>query len=155
MSRKHNHRMATRSLRLHPLERQRLRQVWSERTVNAGIHALATDDAQVVMAKVGTLLYVVLGAALLENLDQDAPDMRILRAAANVLGDLVGTEKLTHLQQATMSSALEALKRVVAALPEESLFIAASQAKRILAAGPVTQADFHAIDPGRPNVQGL
>lgn len=147
--RKHNHRMATRHLRLNLFERQRLRQTWSERTVNAGIHALATDDAQVVMAKVGTLLYVVLGAAMLENLDQDAPDMRILRAAANVLGELVGTDKLTHQQQASMSSALEALKRIVAALSEESLFIAATEAKRILAAGPVSLADFQAMVPGR------
>ncbi len=142
MTRKHNRRMATRQLRLHPFERQRLRLIWSQKTVDAGIHALMNDDAQAVMAKVGTLLYVVLGAALLQNLPADTPDMRILRAAANILGDLVGADTMTHQQRAGLSSALEALKRMVAELPEESLFIAATHAQQKLAAGPVTLADF-------------
>lgn len=142
---KHNHRMATRPLRLHPFERQKLRAIWSERTVNAGIHSLMADDVEDVVAKVGTLLYVVLGAAQMEDLDAEAPDMRILRAAANTLEDCAGAKAFTDLQRASLSSALEALKRTVATIPEETLLIAATHAKVRLAHGPVTVADFRVL----------
>lgn len=145
MTRKHNHKMATRPLRLHPFERQRLRQIWSERSVNAGIHALTGDDVGVIVGKVGTLFYVVLGAAMGEGIAQDAPDMRILRATVNTLADCVDQPEITHQQRASLSSGMEALKRLIAGMAEESLFIAATHAQAKLNNGPVTLADFEAF----------
>jgi hypothetical protein len=88
MGRKHNHRMATRQLRLHPFDRSRLRQIWQERSINAQIHALTGEDVSTVVDKVGTLLYVALGAAMLDGIDEAAPDIRVLRATANTLGGM-------------------------------------------------------------------
>lgn len=143
--RKHNHKMATRQLRLHPFERQRLRAIWSERTVDAAIHALAGDDIPAVVAKAGTLLYVVLGAALIENMPADTPDIRILRALANVLGECSDAPAITHQQRASLSAGLEALRRVTAAIPEETLLIAATHAQQRINSGPVTLADFQVL----------
>lgn len=147
--RKRNHRMATRSLRLHPFERQKLRQIWSERTLNAIIHALDGEDLAAVMEKVGTLFYVVLGAAMVERISPDTPDMRILRATANTLGDLTGADQITHQQRGSLSSGLEALRRVVAGMQEESLFVAATHAQQVLNGGRVTLADFEAFGERR------
>lgn len=146
---KRNHKMATRSLRLHPFERQRMRQIWSERTLNASIHALNGEDLAAVLDKTGSLFYVVLGAAMIEQISPDTPDMRILRATANTLGDLTGADQITHQQRGSLSSGLEALRRLVAGMNEESLFVAATHAQQLLSRRPVTLADFEALGERR------
>lgn len=143
--RKRNTAMARRQLRLHPFERQNLRRAWSEQAINASIHALTGEDVTKVVAKVGTLFYVVLGAALIEKADAETPDMRILRATVNTLGECADAPDLTHTQRGSLASGLEAVKRLIAGMQEESLFHAATVAQRILASGPVTLADFHRL----------
>lgn len=141
--RKHNPAMKARPLRLHPFERAAVRRVWSERTVNAQIHALTGDDGATVRDKAGTLFYVVLGAAQVERMSAQHPDVRILRGSANTLAEIGDTA--TDLQRASIASGLEAVNRLVAALKEESLFLAATHAKMRLEHGPVTLADFEML----------
>lgn len=146
MSRKHNHKMATRPLRLHPFERQNIRREWSAKTVDAQLLALMGDDAHNTVDAVGRIFYVVLGAAMVERLDAEGVDMRILRGAVNALADVEGS--ITDSQRISLSSGLEAVKRIVATMREESLLHAATHAQQRLQHGPVVYGDF--LELARP-----
>jgi hypothetical protein len=147
MSRKKNHRMANRQLRLHPLERARVRQAWAERTVNGHIHALTGNDPEAAVERVGTLVYVVLGACLLQRLHHDHPDIRVLTATVNALAECVAQPQLTDLQRGSLAGGLEAVKRLVAVLPEEALFISATYTQRDIQAfgGGLTVGHFQSL----------
>lgn len=146
MSRKRNHQMAMRTLRLHPAERQKLRRTWSAQTIEAQIHALTGENAGAAVEKIGALMLITLTAAVDSQVPQDSPEMRIIAASANCLSECVGRQVLTDLQRATLSSCLEAMKRLVATLREETLFHATMATQRRLASGgDVTLGDIVAL----------
>ncbi len=133
MTRKRNHSMAMRRIRLHPAERQIIRNVWNAQTVEAQIHALSGNDVPKAVEKTATLIYVALQAARIQGMTETQPEMRVLRATANALGDCVGRDSITDLERASLSAGLEAVKRLLPpVLTEESLFHSAAATKRQL-----------------------
>lgn len=146
MSRKHNPAMKARAFRMHPFERQNMRRVWASKTVDAQILALLGDNAANTVDAVGRLFFIVLGASQYERLADDSPDQRILRGAVNALAEIEGA--ITDLQRASLSSGMEAVKRIVAGIPEETMFLCTVHAEQRLQHGAVTYGDF--LELARP-----
>lgn len=142
MSRKQNHRFAMREVRLHPSQRDLVRKVWAAQTVEGLIHALDGADAPRIVEKAAALLLVVHGAAQMQGLSEELPEIRVTRGTVNTVVDCTGCASISAMQRQGLVAGLQAVQRLVTMIDEENLFIAAQRAQRLLGMRSVTLTDF-------------
>lgn len=128
------------ALQLTEAQRQDIVQRWHSRAINAQIHALTGEDGATLRDKAGTLIFVILGAALLQGLSADLPELRIIRASTNTLAEI--DDHASEQQRASLHSAIAAITRLLPSISEANLAVAAVQAQTVLNAGPVCFGDF-------------
>lgn len=73
-----------------PVERAIIAQQWEDTAVRARIHALIGQDSDQFVSAAGRVLFVVLGALLIEQIDPDMVEVRIVRGACNALIEQAG-----------------------------------------------------------------
>lgn len=127
------------------IERAVIDQQWRETTVAAQIHALIGDNSNGMVDKAGRVLYVVLGAAVAEEVDPDTPEIRILRGACNAVYDQAGDPDIPAVRRASIVSGLEAAERLIAALEHNSLIDAACNLAVKMRSRHVYWNDFEAL----------
>lgn len=109
----------------------------------AQFHALIGDDSDQMVNKVGRIFYVVLGAAVVDELDPELPDIRILRGACNAMYEQAGEAKIAAARRAAMNAGLLACERLLAELDYDSVIDQAFELEVQLRANGHTQwSDF-------------
>lgn len=131
---------------LSPVERALIAAQWRGNVSTARIHALMGDDADALVNQSGKVLYVVLGAALLEGVNyDDTPDMRIMRGAVNALEEQAEVEKIDELRRKSLLSGLEAAARMLEVLSYPSVVKSACDLELILRNGHAMASDFRKL----------
>lgn len=127
------------------VERAILAQRWHESAIEAQIHALIGNSARNMVNNAGRVLFVALGAAILENMTGDEPDIRIIRGAVNALDEQADQEEITEARRAAIQSGLEAAQRILAWIPRKSVVDAVVDLEGRLADGWIGTDDFKAL----------
>ena len=91
-----------------PVERALIAKEWHATAVRAQIHAILGDDSDEFVNAAGRVMWVVLGAAIREDVDHDIPEVRILRGACNALYDQAGEASIDPTRRAAIRAGLEA-----------------------------------------------
>lgn len=99
------------------VERALIAQQWRANVATARIHALMGENPQALVNQAGRVFFVVLGAAMQEQLHEDQREIRIIRGAVNAAHDQAGVEPIDPLRRASILAGLEAAARLLAALP--------------------------------------
>lgn len=115
---------------------------WERDAVTAQIHALIGGDPDKLASSAGRVIYVVLGASILDGLDAELPDLRILRGAAGALYDLAGAHSVSDHLRGALISGLEACARLCEVLTSKHLAGAACDLEFALKAGHLNWSAF-------------
>lgn len=126
------------------LERALIERSWHERSTQAHIHALIGDDSDEFVNNAGRVMFVVLGACVTEEVDEDLLEVRILRGGCNALIEQKGEPVITPERRASIRSGLEACERLIEALPRPALVASACDLELKLRRGYVMASDFEA-----------
>lgn len=127
------------------IERALIERDWRAVAVSAHIHALIGDDSDHMVNGAGRVLYVVLGAAIAENVDADQAELRVIRGAVNAVHDQAGEADIPAARRASIESGLLAAERLIPAFERRSLINAACELELKLRAGHVNTSDFEAL----------
>jgi hypothetical protein len=134
---------------MHPFLRKIVSDTWGKRSTEALIHALGGNDWEKVIDKVGTLTYIVSLASGAAGLKRSQPDIRVLRASVNVMGEVIEREDLeSHRLQ--LHNTVLAVQSLAAQLDERFLYLAATKAKSQLALGSICMSHFNAVYEAMP-----
>lgn len=128
--------------RLSLIDRALIEQAWHSNAVRAQIHALMGDDSDQFVNAAGKVFFVVLGAAIREDVDPEMPEIRILRGACNALYDQAGEPAIDASRRASIRVGLEACEQLIPALPRRALIDAACELTLKLRNGDVRWHDF-------------
>lgn len=131
-----------RLVRMSLIERAMLERQWHATAVRAQIHAILGDDGNEFVAAAGRILWVVLEAAITEQVDPELPEIRIVRGACNSLEEQAGVEAITTARRASIRAGLEACDRLIEALPRKALIDGACALHLRLNRGAVKWSDF-------------
>ena len=143
MKKRTHHRRAT---GLHPFEKAMIRRDWRADSVSAQIHALAGDDAALMVNKAGRIFYVLLGAAVLDGIAADDANMRVLRGAVNALHEQAGEPLIDATRRQSIQAGLDAAERLTPTVKPESIFAAACELTvRLRNTSGVVLADFERL----------
>lgn len=134
---------------LHPFIRQVVSATWSKRSTEALIHTLMGGDWERAIDKVGTLTYIVSLACKAAGYKRSQPDIRVLRASVNVMGEVIDRENLDN-HRMQLHNAVLAVQRLAPELDERFLLVAAMETKSRLALGSICTSDFEAIYEAMP-----
>ena len=126
-------------------EKANIRRDWATDNLSAQIHALTGQDAALLVNKAGRIMFVVLGAARAQGVEQDHPDIRILRGAVNALHEQAGEPVIDERHRAAIASGLDAAQRLNVGLPPEAIFRAACDMNLKMLRGGVNYSDFLAL----------
>lgn len=99
------------------VERALIAQQWRANVATARIHALMGENPQALVNQAGRVFFVVLGAAMHEQLHEDQREIRIIRGAVNAVHDQAGVEPIDPMRRASILAGLEAAVQLLAALP--------------------------------------
>lgn len=127
------------------VERALIAQRWQKDAIDAHIHAFTGEDSSRLVDLSGRMFYVALGAAVATGLDQDSPDIRIIRGAVNAVYDQAGEETIQGGRRASILSGLHAVARVAEKVSTKALTDAACDMESRLRDGHVMYPDFEAI----------
>ncbi len=130
---------------LNLVERAVIANEWRHTALEAQILALCTLDGQKLVNKAGRMLYVVLGAAIAEEVSPDLPAIRIIRGAVNAVHDQAGEPEIPDTRRASIVSGLNAAAGLIPSLPRKSLVDAACDLAPKLRRDDVVLADFESI----------
>lgn len=126
-------------------ERAMIERSWRERSTQAQIHALIGDDSDQFVDSAGRVMFVVLGACITEEVDEDLLEVRILRGGCNALIEQKGEPVITPERRASIRSGLEACERLIEALPRAALVASACDLELKLRRGYIMSSDFEAL----------
>lgn len=96
-----------------------------EMLATSRIHALMGGDSNQLVHQAGMVMYVVLGAAIAEDLPADTPYLKIIRGAVNALSDQAEVEEISAVHRASICSGLEACMSLLEYLPYKAVVDAA------------------------------
>lgn len=130
---------------LNMVERAVIANEWRHTALEAQILALCSLDSHKLVNKAGRMLYVVLGAAIAEEVSPDLPAVRIIRGAVNAVHDQAGEIEIPDARRASIVSGLNAAAGLIPTLPRKSLVDAACDLALKLRRDDVVLADFQAI----------
>lgn len=133
-----------RIVRMSLIERALMEKQWHATAVRAQIHAITGDDGNHFVDAAGRILWVVLEAAITEQVDPELPEIRIIRGACNSLEEQAGVEAITPARRASIRAGLEACDRLIEALPRKALIDGACELHLRLNRGAVNWSDFQA-----------
>ncbi|HNG79148.1 MAG TPA: hypothetical protein PLW24_06750 [Burkholderiaceae bacterium] len=128
-----------------PVERAIIAQQWDDTAVRARIHALIGQDSDQFVSAAGRVLFVVLGALLIEQIDPDMVEVRIVRGACNALIEQAGEPHIDPLRRASIRAGLEAAGQLLAVLPRKARVDAAVDLRYKLDRGDVWASDYQAL----------
>lgn len=130
---------------INPVLRAVLVAKWERRAVEAQIQALIGQDANKIADEVGRIVYVLLGAALLDGISEHDQDVAKVRYAASALYDLAGSEEvLDELRQAVLDG-LDAGGRLCEVLSNKSMRDAAIDLHFMLQVGDLNWSAFESL----------
>lgn len=129
------------------IERAIIEQQWHQTAVTAQIHALYGDSSDGMVTAAGKVLFVVLGAAMADDLDADQVELRIIRGAVGAVHDQAGEHAILAMRRASIVSGLEAAERLMPQLNRRSLINAACELHLKLKRQHVHFSDFQALFP--------
>lgn len=130
---------------LNLVERAVIASEWRHTALEAQMLALCSLDSQKLVNKAGRMLFVVLGAAIAEDVSPDLPAIRIIRGAVNAVHDQAGEPEIPDTRRASIVSGLNAAAGLIPSLPRKSLVDAACDLALKLRRDDVVLADFQAI----------
>lgn len=107
------------------VERALIERDWRATAVTAQIHALIGDSSDGMVNAAGRVLYVVLGAAIAEDLDAEQPDIRVVRGAVNAVHEQAGAPDIPPARRGSIESGLRAAERLLPTFARRSLVDAA------------------------------
>lgn len=113
--------------------------------MTAQIHALIGGDPDKLASAAGRVIYVILGAAILDGLSADMPDLRIVRGAAGALYDLSGAECVADDLRGAVVSGLAACSRLFETLSSKHLAISACDLEIALNTGHLNWSAFEQL----------
>ena len=131
-----------RKYKISPVERAVIAEKWRLGAVTAQIHALIGLNSEELVNQSGRVLYVVLGAALAQDLDTDMPELRIIRGAMGALFDQAGLDVIPADRRASIIRGLEVAKELIPLLDRRALVDSACELEIKLRIGPVLMSDF-------------
>jgi hypothetical protein len=131
--------------RLSLIERALIEQKWHATAVSAQIHALYGDSSDGMVNAAGRVLYVVLGAAIAEEVSQDLPELRIIRGAVNAVHDQAGEADIPAMRRRSIVIGLEAAERLIPTLQRRSLINAACDLALKMRRQHIHLSDFAAL----------
>lgn len=126
-------------------EKAAIRRDWATDNLSAQIHALTGQNAPLMVNKAGRIMFVVLGAAMAQGIEQDHPDIRILRGAVNALSEQVDEVEIAEHRRASIVSGLDAAARLNIDLSPEAIFRAACDMNLKIRFGGVHLSDFQKL----------
>ena len=127
------------------IERALIERDWHATAVVAQIHALIGDDSDRMVGAAGRMLYVVLGAAIAEEVDPEQPEIRIIRGAVNAVHDQAGESDIPVTRRASIESGLLAAERLVPHFARRSLIDSACELELKLRRQHLHTSDFEAL----------
>ena len=108
-----------------PVLRAVLAQKWEQTALIAQIQALMGGDPDRIADQAGRVIFVILGASILDGVSAEDPDVRIVRGAAGALYDLAGADSVPDQQRGAVISGLQACARLCEVLKRKSMTDAA------------------------------
>lgn len=130
---------------LSPVERAVIAAQWRKNVAASQIHAMIGDDSRAMVDRAGQVMFVVLGAALIEKMQDDHPEIRIIRGAVNALHDQAGEPVIDPLRRASIRSGLEACARMLEVLPYPAVVKSACDLHHKLRNGDIAIAEFQEL----------
>jgi hypothetical protein len=137
-------RQQARPTRLGLVERALIEKQWRETAISAHIHGLIGEDGDKMVDKAGRVFFVVLGAAIAEEVDPDTPELRVIRGACNAVYEQAGEDSIPAARRASIVSGLEACDRLIPAFQRKSLTDAACDLALKMRGAHVRWSDFEA-----------
>ncbi|WP_416406511.1 hypothetical protein RCH27_08480 [Paracidovorax citrulli] len=99
------------------VERALIAHEWRANVATARIHALMGENPKALVNQAGRVFFVVLGAAMQQQLHEDQREIRIIRGAVNAVHDQAGVEPIDPMRRASILAGLETAVQLLAALP--------------------------------------
>lgn len=124
------------------LERAIIVRTWDTEKTRAQIHALMGDDSNQFVNASGRVMFVVLGACIDEQVDEEMLELRILRSSVNALIEQQGESVITPQRRASLRSGLAACERLIGALPRAALVASACDLNIKMRTGHIMATDF-------------
>ena len=131
--------------KISPIERAVIAEKWRQGTVTAQIHALIGMNSDELVNQAGRVLYVVLGAALAQDLDADMPEMRIIRGAVGAIYDQAGLDAIPEDRRTSIIRGLEVAADLIPMMERKALTDSACVLALKLRCGHVMSADFERL----------
>lgn len=127
------------------VERAVIANQWRQNVATSRIHALMGDSAKELVNQSGKVFFVVLGAAIEEEVDEDQPEIRIIRGAVNAAHDQAGLDPIDPARRASILAGLEAAVRLLEVLPYPAVVRSACDLAQKLRRQDIVLADFQAL----------
>lgn len=127
------------------IERALIERDWRATAVSAQIHALIGDNSNGMVNAAGRVLFVVLGAAIAEEVDAEQPEIRVIRGAVNAVHEQAGEADIPAARRASIESGLLAAERLVPLFARRSLVDAACDLELKLRRQHLHTSDFEAL----------
>jgi hypothetical protein len=138
--------------RISMVERALIAADWRTNIATSRIHAIMGDNSDALCNRAGSVMFVVLGAALAAGTDENDAEIRIMRGAVNVLYEQSGAASVLLANRAPLLSGLEAAVRLLVRLPAKAIVDAACDLHLKLKKNSVSYYDFLAL--AGPQQQG-
>lgn len=132
---------------LNLIEKAVIAQEWRHTSLEAQMLALCGLDSDKLVNKAGRVLFVVLGACIAEGVDEQIPEIRILRGAVNAVHEQAGEKDIPAARRASIVSGLQTAADLIAQLARKSLVDSACALELKLRTGHVNYSDFEALKP--------
>lgn len=127
------------------IERALIERDWRATAVSAQIHALIGDSSDGMVNAAGRVLFVVLGAAIAEEVDAEQPEIRVIRGAVNAVHEQAGEDDIPGTRRKSIESGLLAAERLVPHFARRSLVDAACDLELKLRRQHLHTDDFEAL----------
>jgi hypothetical protein len=128
------------------IERALIEKQWHATALEATVQALVSDDSARMVNAAGKILYVVLGACIAEEADENDPAMVAVREAVDAVHDQAGLYTVPPERRARIVAGLDVCGFLVSVLDRKNLIAAACELHAKLARGQyITTADFERL----------
>ena len=125
-----------------PVERAVIANEWNKVALGAQLKALLIDDSDGMVQVAGRVFYVVLGACLAEEADENDPAIEVLSDAANAMYDQKGDPTIEAARRARIVAGLEVCEFLIDVLDRKSITDAACNLYVKLRTGHVNWSDY-------------
>ncbi|GER16708.1 hypothetical protein VCH24_17150 [Variovorax boronicumulans] len=125
------------------IERAVIEKQVRETLTAAKAHAMSSEDSDEIVGEAGRMFYVVLGAAIADQLDPGMPEIHTLHAACDALYDQAGEDAVAADRRALISAGLRACEHLFGILDYDSVIAEALALHRRLKVGHL---DWHAFE---------